>query len=149
MKAALLVLCLWPSIAVSESLKLIQPTELHIRGEQYEVLRDPYIPQYENDWTYGAALGTSLDLISYSTWALYYAPTLKFRATESQIRQGGLEYQTGMTYSFSSGMSLDVFKYHESLHCLECNATTEDGRSTSKAFPLVESYGLELKWRIK
>lgn len=137
--------------AYAESLRLLEPREALVRGEYYETLRDPYIRQYDESWTYGAALGLALDIAATDSWRLYYDPTLKFRSTESQIRQGGLVYQTGFKANVNASLSIDVFRWHESLHVLDTEADRPHGErseSSSKHYPLVDSYGMELKWRL-
>lgn len=149
MKQLLVLLLLSASTASAAEWRLLEPSAAIIRAENYETLRDPYLRQYDSEWTYGVAMGLDIDLLSYKRYRLYYDPILKFRATESQIRQGGLEYQTGFFMPVRKGMSVNVFRYHESLHALEANADTPDGKSTSRHYPLIDSYGIELKWRLK
>lgn len=132
--------------------RLLEPTELVMRWEQYESLRDPYMRQYDDAWAYGASMGVSLDILSGTNagvqWRLYYDPTFMLRSTASQVRMGGLEYQMGAAFTLDK-YTINFFRYHESLHCLECNADTFDGGSTSRHFPNVDSYGAEIRWRIK
>jgi hypothetical protein len=126
------------------SYEILQPSQLHLGVEYYDTLRDPYIDQYTDVWTYGVQFGTKIDLFSYkrnrSEYRLFADPTLKFRATESQIRQGGLYYELGVE---SLGhRDFRLYRRHESLHCLECNEST-------KKYPLLDSWVLETRWNFK
>lgn len=128
----------------SYSYELLQPSQMSLGVEYYDFLRDPYIEQYTDQWTYGVAFGTKIDVLSFKNnttkYRLFADPTLKFRATESQIRQGGLYYELGIESLGSKDIRL--YRRHESLHCLECNEST-------KKYPLIESWVAEMRWNFK
>jgi hypothetical protein len=126
------------------SYEIFQPRQMNLGVEYYDTLRDPYIDQYSDVWTYGVHFGSKIDLFSFkrnkTEYRLFADPTLKFRATESQIRQGGLYYELGFEYLGKRDVRL--YRRHESLHCLECNEST-------KKYPLLDSWVLETRWNLK
>lgn len=124
--------------------ELLQPHKVILEGQKYDNLRDPYIPQYQ--WVYGSSLGLDLDLFSTTNrktkYSLFFNPTLKFRANEQQIRQGGLVYEGGL--GIQNKTSIYFVRQHESLHCLECNAD-----ETSRNYPVMDAWALRIEWNVK
>jgi hypothetical protein len=127
---------------------LLKPSEVIFEAERYQNLRDNHIPQYTGEWTYGTMLGTKFDILGIkaakSEYRLFYNPELKFRATDSQVRQGGLYYEAGLE-SAGTERAVRLFKRHESLHCLECN----EQAGPNKTYQLLDSYVVQLKWRLR
>ena len=107
-------------------------TESYFEYRQYEncpsysILRDPYAPEYTEDWQFEIRNATKLD-----SRFLFWENTFHFRTAQGKVRHVGLEYYIGLhVLSF-----IDVFKYHHSQH------VTEVDRSK---FPLEDSYGVRL-----
>ena len=139
----LLLWSVFADTARADELRILQPSSVRVGGEKFETLRDPYIPQYDGDWQYGAWLGLSLDLVKYGSVGLYYDPTLSFRSANNQIREGALNYEGGIRY-IGDLYTVKAYLSHESRHCLECNAQS----GTDKRFPVRDSYGAEIEWQI-
>jgi len=137
---ALVAMCL-ASQAQGGDYRLLEPTNLSVEMEYYDTLRDPYIRQYDSSWTYGSAISTQITLLGRPAkkWKLFLDPKLRFRATESQIRQGGLNYETGLDISTDRGFRF--LRRHESLHCLECN-------ESKRNYPLLDSWVFQINWKL-
>lgn len=123
------------------SYDLLLPTHIGLEGEKYENLRDPYMPEEDNKWTYGAAMYSKFTLLGDRSddWRFFFDPKLKFRSTTSQIRQGGLYFETGFEIIKDRGIRL--FRRHESLHALE------RGRDNDR-YPVLDSWVMQLEWRL-
>lgn len=131
----------------ADEYRLLEPRAVTVRGDKIETLRDPYLRDQDDRWEYKAYLGLELDLLSGDDWRLYYDPTLSFTATDSQIREGSLTYYLGGQLDIGN-REVSVFKYHVSRHALEGGATTPDGGSTSRHYPINDSYGMQIRWRL-
>jgi hypothetical protein len=123
--------------------EILEPTTVTIIGEYYDAHRDPYITEDNGDWVYGAGLGAKFTLFGdrQNNYRLFYDPTLSFKGTSAQIREGGLDYQLGFE-AFYQGRGFKIYRNHSSHHVLE------RGRD-NKAFPLTDSWKAEISWEVK
>ena len=122
-----------------------QAMELEARkltGEYYDRLRDPYIPEDDSNWVYGAALSTKFTLFGdkKQKWRLFYDPKLSFRGTTSQIREGQLDYSFGGEILHERGIRL--YRRHTSRHVLE-------RPRFERQYPVEDATCIDLIWELK
>jgi hypothetical protein len=127
----------------SFSYDFLQPKSLGLELEYFETLRDPYVPEDQDKWTYGAAMNTKISVLGSNDnrYRLYFDPELRFRSTTSQIRYGALYFATGLEIN-TEDRCYRVFRRHLSEHVLERDRP-------ARAYPLLDSYVISMEWRIK
>lgn len=122
--------------------KLLEPDSVQLELERYEVLRDPYTPEDNDDWVYGTAMTTRFTLVGKpeQKWRLFTDPQLRFRVTDSQVRYGALYVESGFEILRERGFR--IFQRHHSEHVMERERGTRE-------YPLQDSWVVQLEWRIK
>jgi hypothetical protein len=121
-----------------------------LEAKKYHTLRDPYIPEEgATDWVGGGSFMERLRLLGHrpSGTSLFWQNRLHFSGTESQIRQGGWEFELGLSKKDTTTMpgwtgTTSLFYYHHSQHVME---RARDIR----AFPVENSTILLIEWRKK
>lgn len=123
--------------------KLLEPTSVRLELERYETLRDPYIPEDTDNWVYGTAIATKFTLVGNKKqkWRLFTEPEMRFRATDSQVRYGALYMESGFEI-FRPTRSFRIFQRHHSEHVMERERGT-------RAYPLLDSYVVQMEWKFK
>jgi hypothetical protein len=126
----------------SFSYEIMQPTLLGLDYEYYETLREAYVPEDADKWVYGAGMYTQISVLGSKKqgWKLFYDPKLMFRSTTSQIRYGALEFSTGLEIN-KDKKTVRVFRRHLSEHVLE-------RQRDSRTYPLMDSYGVSIEWKL-
>lgn len=142
MKYTLLVLLLWSSTSFGQSinfkhLRLLEVDHLSSEFWHTENYRDPYLPEYsttesENSerWVGGTAVNFDVNIVRYKRFQMYWDNQAHTDLTTSQVRHVGWEYELG----FSFYNKLQLYKYHHSEHCMECDP--------EQRFPLKDTYGV-------
>lgn len=131
---------LWAYQAMA--IEIVQPKSVGLEFEKYRTLRDPYIPEDDSNWRYGVAMTTQFTLVGQreNNWRLFIDPSLRFRGTHSQIREGSLYWEAGGEIKYQD-REVRLFHRHESRHVLEYERP-------SRTFPLLDSWVLQTKWEI-
>lgn len=121
----------------------LEPKTMTLGLEYIDNFKNPYWIEDENHWTYGAELGTKIDIWRKEKlgWGLFFNPTLRFRSTESQIRYGALYFETGLSYK-TEDRCYRFFRRHLSEHVFE---RERDGGD----YPAFDSYQAEVEWEFR
>lgn len=123
-------------------MEIMEPKSVTLEFEKYRTLRDPYIPEDDGNWRYGAAMTTQFTLVGQkeNKWRLFVDPSLRFRGTHSQIREGSLYWEAGGEVRYNN-RGVRLFHRHESRHVMEYERQ-------SRTFPLLDSWVLQSSWEI-
>jgi hypothetical protein len=93
-----------------------------LEGQKYQKLNDPYLTPTDRDIAHGAEFHLNWNWIRMGNISLYSQNMLHFlqSSKDGRVKLGGWQYEQGL----SLGKSLELFKYHHSIHIFEDTRNT-------------------------
>ena len=126
------------SRAMAYNLQLVGIDHFDMQYENFSDARDPYVPQYDNQWTHRVATNFNLQILQLIYWHNYiHMETL-----------GGVPKTVGWKWELGINPTdwLQVFEAHHSRHIMDENPINPLGRNNN-IFPVEDLYGMRLIFR--
>lgn len=106
---------------------------------KFEHQRDPYLPQYDGQWTYRARADFNVAVMH----TLYWHNSVHTEAAESgPVKTVGWHWILGLRLN----KYMDLFHEHHSRHVMEEDPPQRYDGKTSGVFPVEDSYGIKFKF---
>ena len=130
---ALMILLTSPTLAAGKEY-FLNLEYLDMQWQKFKDQRDPYVPEYNDDWAY--RVSTNFRFAAFNV--LYWDNNLHMEALDS-----GTPKTTGWHWTIGLRVTkiLDIFAEHHSRHVMEDARAKINGQNQ---FPVEDSYGVRL-----
>ena len=119
--------------------RLLEVETLDFRYQKFKDRRDPYIPNYDKDWDYRAALDWDLTSLRYVFWDnSVHVEGLK----DGRVKSVGWHWFLGVKIPI---WNVDIYHEHHSQHVMDQDPMERSGEPLPQGyrkFPVEDSFGI-------